>query len=426
MKAPRNGFALAVAAGAAMLCGAQSVFAQAAKELRYASSAPPNTVWAMQTLRLEKDVGEASGGKLKVNAFINSQLGSEQDTIQQVARGRIDMGGYSMTAGSLLVPEISLLNLPFLFASQKQQDCVLDNHLTKLTADLFAKKGVQFLGWNHVGQTNIIGKKPFAKPDELKGLKARAQPTKIGGYLWIAFGANPNPLPVTEWNSAHQTGLVDVADAPLTFYIFSGLAKVAPVMTRTKHLDQGGVTVMNKAAWDALPDDMKKAITSGGERAPAAHAARRGARLRGEDRGEVQGRGRHRRRARRRAARGSGARAWRRAGRRRSRRSAAIRARTGRRSAPASRPAAPDLRLASAPGRVGTLPLAHERRPALPRWLAPPRVRRGGHLLQLHRRHPAARCDRARIRRSARCGLPASSRARRESSPRRSCRCSRW
>jgi TRAP-type C4-dicarboxylate transport system substrate-binding protein len=270
MKALKNGFTLVATAGAAMICGAQLASAQGAKELRYASSAPPNTVWAMQTQRFEKDVGETSGGKLKINAFMNSQLGSEQDTIQQIARGRIDLGGYSMTAGSLLVPEISLLNLPFLFASQKQQDCVLDNHLTKLTAELFAKKGVQFLGWTHIGQTNIIGKKPFVKPDELKGLKARAQPTKIGGYLWTTFGANPNPLPVTEWNSAHQTGLVDVADAPLTFYIFSGLAKVAPVMTRTKHLDQGGVTVMNKAAWDALPEDMKKAITDGGNKAPAA------------------------------------------------------------------------------------------------------------------------------------------------------------
>ena len=244
--------------------------AQGAKELRYASSAPPNTVWAMQIERFAKQVEEASGGKLKLSVFLNSQLGSEQDTIQQIARGRIDLGGYSVTAGSLLVPEISLLNLPFLFASHNEQDCVLDNHLAKQTADLFARKGVHFLGWSQVGQTNIIGKKAYAKPEELRGLKARAQPTKIGGYLWTTFGANPNPLPVTEWNSAHQTGLVDVADAPLTFYLFSGLAKVAPVMTRTMHLDQGGVTVMNKAVYDALPEDMKKAIVAAGDKAPSA------------------------------------------------------------------------------------------------------------------------------------------------------------
>ena len=195
------------------LASAGAALAQPAPvELRYATSAPPKTVWEMQVQRFQKQVEEGSKGSLKINAFLNSQLGSEQDTIAQVARGRIDSGGYSITAGSLLVPEISLLNIPFLFKDQKEQDCVYDNHLTKITADLFLKKGVVFISWSEVGVADIIGKKPYLSPDDLKGLKARAQPTKIGGYMWSQFGANPNPLPVTEWNSAFQTGLIDVAE----------------------------------------------------------------------------------------------------------------------------------------------------------------------------------------------------------------------
>jgi TRAP-type transport system periplasmic protein len=61
-------------------------------ELRYATSAPPKTVWEMQVQRFQKQVEEGSKGSLKINAFLNSQLGSEQDTIAQVARGRIDSG----------------------------------------------------------------------------------------------------------------------------------------------------------------------------------------------------------------------------------------------------------------------------------------------------------------------------------------------
>jgi TRAP-type transport system periplasmic protein len=259
---------LALASIAAVTIPVSVAFAQST-ELRYASSSPPNTVWAMQTERLTKMVSEKSGGTLKINAFINSQLGSEQDTIQQVARGRIDMGGYSITAGSLLVPELALVNMPFLFKSSAEQDCVFDNHLTKIATDLFARKGVQFIGWSHVGETNIIGKKPFLKPEDLKGLKARAQPTKLGPYLWTTFGANPNPLPVTEWNAAHQSGLVEVADAPVTFYVFAGLGKVAPVMTLTKHLDHGGVVIMNKAVYDKLPEASRKAMTDVEKEAPA-------------------------------------------------------------------------------------------------------------------------------------------------------------
>lgn len=260
--------AFAVAAlGLTWTCAA---LAQSAVELRYATSAPPKTVWEMQVQRFQKQVEEGSKGTLKINAFLNSQLGSEQDTVAQVARGRIDMGGYSITAGSLLVPELSLLNIPFLFKDQKEQDCVTDKHLTKVTQDMFLKKGVVMIGWSEVGVADIIGKKAFVSPNDLKGLRARSAPNKVAGFMWSEFGANPNPLPVTEWNSAFQTGLIDVADSAPTFYMFSGLAKLAPVVTMTQHQDQGGVVIVNKDAFDKLSPEHKKVLQDTSITTPAA------------------------------------------------------------------------------------------------------------------------------------------------------------
>lgn len=265
---PRSIFGIAgIAVGMAWATGAAAQSAPV--ELRYATSAPPKTVWEMQILRFQKQVDETSKGTLKINAFLNSQLGSEQDTVAQVARGRIDMGGYSITAGSLLVPELSLLNIPFLFKDQKEQDCVHDKHLTKLTQDMFVKKGVVMIGWSEVGVADIIGKKAYVSPNDLKGLKARSAPNKVAAFMWSEFGANPNPLPVTEWNSAFQTGLIDVADSAPTFYFFSGLAKLAPVVTKTQHQDQGGVVLINKEAYDKLSDAHKKVLASTETMTPA-------------------------------------------------------------------------------------------------------------------------------------------------------------
>jgi len=261
---------LGIAGAALGLALATGALAQSAPvELRYATSAPSKTVWEMQVLRFQKQIDELSKGTLKINAFLNSQLGSEQDTVAQVARGRIDMGGYSITAGSLLVPEISLLSIPFLFKDQKEQDCVYDKHLTKLTQDMFVKKGVVMIGWSEVGVADIIGKKAYVSPNDLKGLKARSAPNKVAAFMWSEFGANPNPLPVTEWNSAFQTGLIDVADSGPTFYFFSGLAKLAPVVTMTQHQDQGGVVLINKAAYDKLSDEHKKVLAATETMTPA-------------------------------------------------------------------------------------------------------------------------------------------------------------
>ena len=117
---------------------------------------------------------------------------------------------------------------------------------------------------------SFIAKKPILTPDDIKGVKARSQPSKIGAYIWTTFGANPNPLPVTEWNSAIQTGLVDVSDSGPTYYHFAGLGKLAPVMTLSAHQDLAGVVVMNKAVFDKLTPEQKAALDGTRQSAPAA------------------------------------------------------------------------------------------------------------------------------------------------------------
>lgn len=247
-------------------------------ELKYATGAPPKTIWAIHAEEMTKVVDEASKGSLKVNVYLNAQLGNEQDTVQQVARGRIDMGGFSITASSLVVPELALLNVPFLFANPKQQDCVLDQHLTKPVTEMMAAKGVHVVSWAEVGVADIIGKKPYLDPKELNGLKSRSQPTKVAQFMWQQFGANPNPIGITEWNSAFQTGLIEVADSAPTYYFYSGLSKLAPVVTRTKHQDQAALILINKGVHDKLSADHKKALLAINEKVP-------GSRQRAEIRG---------------------------------------------------------------------------------------------------------------------------------------------
>lgn len=101
-------------------------------ELRYSSGAPPTgNPWVMQINRFAKEVEEESKGEIKIQPFLASALGSEQDTVAQVARGCIDMGGYSGGSAALIVPEIGLLLMPAYFSGPEQFDCVLDNHMTK-------------------------------------------------------------------------------------------------------------------------------------------------------------------------------------------------------------------------------------------------------------------------------------------------------
>ena len=240
-------------------------------ELRYTSGAPPKgNPWATQIERIVKHVDEESKGSIKIQAFLASQLGSEQDTVQQVARGRIDMGGFSTASAALVVPELQLLTLPFYFKNIAELDCVLDEHLTRMTSDLFARKGVQFLGWSEVGTIDLIGKKPYLVPKDLSGAKAAAYPTRAQALFYASVGANANVLGLPEWIPAMQTGLTDVVLTTITYGLPSGLTKVAPVISRVNASDSPGVTLMNKAVYDKLSRENQDAIVRAANRNPPA------------------------------------------------------------------------------------------------------------------------------------------------------------
>jgi len=238
-------------------------------DLRYTSGAPPKTVWAMQAERYTRNIEEESRGTMKIELFPNSQLGAETDTVQQVARGRIDMGAFSMNAVALMVPEVSLLAMPFYFRSPAELDCVLDSALTQPVTDLLAAKGAQFLAWGDTGLLELIGKKAFLLPADVNGLKAGTYGTKVYTTFWSALGANPTQMNTVEASSGFQTGLVDVYATGAIFYVASGLGKIAPVLTRLDVAPLPGASLMNKAVYDKLTPEQQQAMKRARARAPS-------------------------------------------------------------------------------------------------------------------------------------------------------------
>ena len=236
--------------------------------LRYTSGAPPKTPWVAQIERMQKNIEEESKGNIKIDAFTGAQLGNEQDTIQQMARGRIDMGGFATGAVALVAPEMAVLILPFYFKSLAESDCTIDA-VAQPVADLLAKKGVQFLGFGDVGTIDLVGKKAYVSPNDVKGIKAAAYSSKMYTVMWNALGANSSPMGITEWAPAFQSGAIDTVGTPATFYVPSGLNKIAPVLTRVEMWSSPSFTLMNKGIYDKLTKDQQEALKRAAARDPA-------------------------------------------------------------------------------------------------------------------------------------------------------------
>lgn len=235
--------------------------------LRYTTGAPQRTPWVTQLERFQKAVDEESGGSLKIDGFIGAQLGNEQDTMQQVARGRIDMGGFSTNAVAVVVPEVTMLVLPFYFRTVAESDCTIDA-LTRPIAELVGKRGLQLLSFTDVGVSDLAGKRPFLTPADVKGIKAASYGSKMSTIMWNTLGANSSPMGITEWAPAFQSGAIDAANTPSTFYVPSGLNKVAPVLSRLEMWSNPAFILMNKGIFDKLPAAHKEALVRASARTP--------------------------------------------------------------------------------------------------------------------------------------------------------------
>lgn len=256
-------------AALAITCGIGLAQAQTTPlEFKFASSAPPTSPWAKQIDRMAAGVAEETKGAVKVTPFYGSQLGSENDAIAQISRGRIDMGSFTANSVALQVPEIALLQLPFFFDSQQQRDCVLDNHVQKHTVEALAKKNIVFIGWGEVGSVHLPGKKAYAAPSDVKGLKVGVVANKMTADFWRAMGANPIPTNVAEVSSSSQTGLIDTYPTPFAFYVPSGLNKVLTTMTKLPIYEAAGVTLMNKAVYDKMPAELRAGFETGMRKTP--------------------------------------------------------------------------------------------------------------------------------------------------------------
>ncbi|WP_204114501.1 TRAP transporter substrate-binding protein [Shimia biformata] len=228
--------------------------------LKLATAAPEQTPWGVQVNRLAELIAKESDGRLKVEPYFNSQLGTENDTLAQLARGRIEMGLFTVNAASQQAPEVGLMQLYGYFDNNDQRACVQDNHLTDEIRARLSSKGVYFGAWAEVGNGYIMSEKALTSPDDLKGLKIGISVNKVNTEHWRAFGANPVPLSPGEVASAASTGLIDIYPTVYTFYIPSGLSKIYPVVNEYNYANGPGMWAVSQRVMDRLSDEDQEAI----------------------------------------------------------------------------------------------------------------------------------------------------------------------
>ncbi len=241
--------------------------AQAAEPIvmKIATVAPPNTPWDALLKEYKKAVEAKSGGRIKVKIYLGGTLGDENETVLKCKRGQIQAVGASTGAMASQVPEINVVEIPYLFRTFKEADDVIDNVLTPALEPIFLEYGLVLGFWSENGFRHFGTKDKFVKtPADLKGKKMRSQENQVHLDMYKNLGGSPVPVPTTEVLTALQNGTVDGFDQALLYMLAASWHTTIKYVTLSSHIYQPALIVFNKDWFQALPPDLQKILLDEG------------------------------------------------------------------------------------------------------------------------------------------------------------------
>ena len=230
--------------------------------LTVVSFSAPDSAHGRRWVRFKEKVESTLGDQVALNMLTGGQVGTEDNMLSSIRRGRAQMGILSIGALAALVPELSLLIAPFLFESEREADFVMDRYLFKPYAKLLATRGITLMKWEDGGWHQMYGRKPLRLPTDLTNYRLRSSATEATRLFLADAGADVIVLDFGDIVAALDTGLVDGGVTTSVMYRVAGLYEEAKHFTLSRHAFAPGALLANKAWADGVPPDMLAAVSA--------------------------------------------------------------------------------------------------------------------------------------------------------------------
>lgn len=217
------------------------------------------------------EVEKGTQGRYKCQHFPNSALGGEREQIEAVQLGTQDLVNTSTGPVGNFVPEVKIVDIPFLFRDYDHARKVMDGPIGQDILGKFPSKGIVALAWTENGFRHMTNsKRDIVKPEDAKGLKMRTMENKVHMDGYRTFGILPTPMAFPELFGALQQGTVDGQENPIPVILSSKFWQVQNHLSLTAHVYSPALLLLSPKVWNKLSDADKKVFLDAARKAGAA------------------------------------------------------------------------------------------------------------------------------------------------------------
>ncbi len=246
--------------GAALLVLALPANIRAAEfDLVEAHTTTAEHPYTLGIVRFAQLVRERSHGRIAIQIHHSRELGDERQVVEGLQLGTIQLTVTSTGPLGGFVPDMNVLDLPYLFRDAQHAYTVLDGPIGQSLLQKFEPIGIKGLAfWENGFRHVTTAKTPVRKPADLKGLKIRVMENRVHQAAFRALGADASPMAWGEVFTSLQQGLLDAQENPIPIVSTFKLYEVQKVLSLTGHVYSPAPLLMSKKAWDKLPPDLQK------------------------------------------------------------------------------------------------------------------------------------------------------------------------
>lgn len=207
-------------------------------------------------------------GRYKVEFFPNGALGGEREMVESVQLGALEMAITGTAVLGNFVPEMLVLDMPFLFRDPAHARAVLDGAIGQELMGQMKARGLVGLTFGEIGFRHVTSSsRTIRTPDDMKGLKIRTMENPVHLAAFRALGALPTPMSWTEVLTGLQQGTIDGQENPVSILVSTKMWELQKNVTLTRHVFTPISFMMSPAFFGRLPaadqEAMRKAALAG-------------------------------------------------------------------------------------------------------------------------------------------------------------------
>jgi C4-dicarboxylate-binding protein DctP len=216
---------------------------------------------------------QKSDGRITVEVYPNSQLYGDEDEMQAVQSGGLQMIAPTTSKFTTIAPKMQVLDFPFIYDNYDELDTVTapETPVGQIIYEneKLSSNNIRVLALWVDGFKQIAANTPIRSPEDFQGLKIRVQPADVLRTMFETWGANPTTIAFGELYTALEQGVVNGHENPYSVIYGSKAHQVQPYITESSHGANVSVAAINQDFFDSLPEDLQQVVTEAADEAAA-------------------------------------------------------------------------------------------------------------------------------------------------------------